>query len=154
MADFRHVFYRHSYFHHRDSGAPTADSDAPAHLRHADLGALQCQAVSVLCRQPGAATRHVGHRHFFASFVGGQGLALAGVNLAALLAIGASTSLAALALASLIATVARSVEQATVASGALNIVFAALGGIMIPTFVMPPVLQTLAQISPMEIGRA
>lgn len=86
---------------------------------------------------------------FLLPLFGGQGLSLAGVNLAALLAIGASTSLAALALASLIATVARSVEQATVASGALNIVFAALGGIMIPTFVMPPVLQTLAQISPM-----
>lgn len=81
--------------------------------------------------------------------LGGQGLSLAGVNAAALLAIGASTSLAALALASLIATLARSVEQATVASGALNIVFAALGGIMIPTFVMPPTLQALAQISPM-----
>lgn len=81
--------------------------------------------------------------------LGGQGLSLAGVNPAALLAIGASTSLAALALASLIATLARSVEQATVASGALNIVFAALGGIMIPTFVMPPTLQALAQISPM-----
>ena len=81
--------------------------------------------------------------------LGGQGLSLAGVSLAALLAIGVSTSLAALALASLIATLARSVEQATVASGALNIVFAALGGIMIPTFVMPPTLQALAQTSPM-----
>ncbi|MDQ2076981.1 ABC transporter permease [Marinimicrobium sp. ABcell2] len=81
--------------------------------------------------------------------LGAQGLSLAGVNLGALLVIGASTSLAALALASLIATLARSVEQATVASGALNIVFAALGGIMIPTFVMPPALQTLAQVSPM-----
>jgi ABC-2 type transport system permease protein len=81
--------------------------------------------------------------------LGAQGLSLSGVSLGALLAIGASTSLAALALASLIATVAHSVEQATVASGALNIVFAALGGIMIPTFVMPPALQTIAQVSPM-----
>lgn len=84
--------------------------------------------------------------------LGAQGLSLTHVHPGALALIGVSTSLAALGLASLIATLARTVEQATVASGALNILFAALGGIMIPTFVMPPALQTLAQLSPMAWG--
>ncbi len=81
--------------------------------------------------------------------LGAAGLSLA-VNLPALVLMGVSTSLAALALASLVATVARTVEQATVASGGLNILLAALGGIMIPAFVMPPALQMLTRISPMN----
>lgn len=81
--------------------------------------------------------------------LGAVGLSLA-VNLPALLFIGVCTSLAALALASLVATVARTVEQATVASGGLNILLAALGGIMIPAFVMPPALQAITRLSPMN----
>lgn len=81
--------------------------------------------------------------------LGAEGLSLA-VNIPALMLIGVCTSLAALALASLVASAARTVEQATVASGGLNILLAALGGIMIPAFVMPPTLQTLTQLSPMN----
>jgi len=81
--------------------------------------------------------------------LGAKGLSLA-VNLPALALIGIATSLAALALASLIATLARTVEQASVASGGLNILLAALGGIMIPAFVMPPALQWLTRLSPMN----
>lgn len=72
------------------------------------------------------------------------------VSLPALLAVSAATSLAALGFASLIAASARSIEQATVISGAMNILCAALGGIMIPRFVMPPAMQELAVISPMS----
>lgn len=81
--------------------------------------------------------------------LGSSGLSLAGVHVGSLLLVGVCTSLAALGMASLIATLARSVEQAVAATGTLNIVFAALGGIMIPTFFMPPALQALAQVSPM-----
>jgi ABC-2 type transport system permease protein len=81
--------------------------------------------------------------------LGAEGLSLQ-VHLPALLAIGCATSFVALALACLIAALARTLEQATAMSGAINILLAALGGIMIPTFVMPPFMQTLAQASPMN----
>lgn len=81
--------------------------------------------------------------------LGADGLSLQ-VNLPALFAIGAATSIMALAMASLIAALARTLEQATAISGAINILLAAIGGIMIPTFVMPHIMQTLAQASPMN----
>lgn len=71
------------------------------------------------------------------------------VALGPLALIGISVSVAALGFASLVAVSARSIEQATVISGTANIVFAALGGIMIPRFVMPPAMQELSLISPM-----
>lgn len=80
--------------------------------------------------------------------LGAQALSL-DVSLAGLAWMGCSTSVAALGLASLIASAARSLEQATVISGAMSILFAALGGIMIPRFVMPPLMQDLALLSPM-----
>ncbi|HEY7885685.1 MAG TPA: ABC transporter permease [Cellvibrionaceae bacterium] len=86
---------------------------------------------------------------FLLPLLGARGLSLA-VNLPALLVMGICTSVAALTLASLIATLARTVEQATVVSGGLNILLAALGGIMIPAFIMPPAMQTISQLSPMS----
>ncbi len=80
--------------------------------------------------------------------VGSEGLSLQ-VDLLALVAISMCVSIAALGLASLIASIARTVEQATAASGTANILFAALGGVMIPVFIMPEGMQTLSQISPM-----
>lgn len=79
---------------------------------------------------------------------GSEGLSL-DVNLVALLLISMCVSICALGLASLIASIARTVEQATAASGTANILFAALGGIMIPVFIMPQGMQTLSQLSPM-----
>ncbi|WP_049721092.1 ABC transporter permease [Gilvimarinus polysaccharolyticus] len=86
---------------------------------------------------------------FLLPLLGADGLSLR-VQLPALFAIGCATSAMALALASLIAALARTLEQATAISGAINILLAAIGGIMIPTFVMPPLMQTLAQMSPMN----
>ena len=81
--------------------------------------------------------------------LGSRGLSLQ-VNLPALLLMGIATSFVALAVAALVATVARTVEQATVISGGLNILLAAISGIMIPTFLMPPAMQALAALSPMN----
>ncbi|SDU23157.1 ABC transporter permease [Halopseudomonas salegens] len=81
--------------------------------------------------------------------LGARGLSLQ-VNLPALLLMGLATSFAALCMASLVATAARTVEQATVFSGGLNILLAAISGIMIPTFIMPPAMQTIAALSPMN----
>jgi len=61
-------------------------------------------------------------------------------------------SFGAVALALFIATVARTTEQATTIGGVLNIIFGALGGVMVPTFVMPLFMQKLANLSPMSWG--
>lgn len=50
----------------------------------------------------------------------------------------------------LISVTVKSTEQATALGGAANIILAAIGGIMIPKFIMPPAMQTFANISPMS----
>lgn len=49
-----------------------------------------------------------------------------------------------------IAAIARSTEQALLVSGGLNIILAALGGIMVPKSVMPDIMRQLAELSPMS----
>jgi len=66
-----------------------------------------------------------------------------------LAAVALSTSLAAIAWGLLVAVCARTMEQATVIGGVGNILAAAIGGIMVPRFVMPENMQTLADASPM-----
>jgi ABC-2 type transport system permease protein len=66
-----------------------------------------------------------------------------------LAAVAASTSLAAIAWGLLVAVCARTLEQATVIGGVGNILAAAVGGIMVPRFVMPQAMQTLSDFSPM-----
>jgi ABC-2 type transport system permease protein len=79
---------------------------------------------------------------------GGIALSLPG-PLPAYALLGVSISLAALGYGFLISVTARTTEQATVIGGGGNILLAALGGIMVPAFVMPPAMQTLAHLSPM-----
>lgn len=64
-------------------------------------------------------------------------------------AVSACTSLAAIGWGLAIAVCARTLEQATVIGGVGNILAAAIGGIMVPRFVMPEGMQTLADLSPM-----
>ena len=66
--------------------------------------------------------------------------------------LGASASLAAIGFALLIATLARTPEQATTAAATVILILAAIGGIMVPTLVMPPVMQRLAELSPFAWG--
>jgi len=84
-------------------------------------------------------------------FLGGTALTL-GDSLGGLVLIAASVSFCAISLALLIASVARTTEQATTMGGGLNIIFGALGGIMVPKFVMPGFMQDLAILSPMSWG--
>ncbi|MGH8461358.1 MAG: ABC transporter permease [Stenotrophobium sp.] len=63
--------------------------------------------------------------------------------------IGTATSFAAISLALLVAVSVRTTVQATIAGGAISLILAALGGIMVPKLVMPPMMQQLTQISPM-----
>ncbi|MDB5471088.1 MAG: type transporter [Caulobacter sp.] len=88
---------------------------------------------------------------FLVPLLGGQALQLNGSPFALVL-LSAAVSLAALGLALLIAVTARTSEQATMASGLGAIVLAALGGIMIPKFVMPQGMQAIADLSPMAWG--
>lgn len=83
--------------------------------------------------------------------LGGDRLHL-GSSWAGLWLIATSVTLAALGYAMLIAVLARTTEQATTLGGAGNIILAALGGIMVPRFLMPPVMQEVGQLSPLAWG--
>lgn len=84
--------------------------------------------------------------------LGGDALSLAGIHWPALILVLASLSVAAIGFALLIACVARTHAQANTLGPMLNILMAALGGIMVPTFVMPAAMQQLAAWSPMNWG--
>jgi ABC-2 type transport system permease protein len=83
--------------------------------------------------------------------VGGDALSLA-VDPAALFLVASATSIAALGLALLVASLARTAEQATVGAGGANIILGALGGIMVPKQVMPAAMQPITRLSPMGWG--
>lgn len=61
-------------------------------------------------------------------------------------------SLSAVGLASLIAVSSNSTEQASTIGGIMSILLGAIGGVMVPKFIMPDFMQTLANISPMSWG--
>ncbi len=63
--------------------------------------------------------------------------------------IGTATSLAAIGLALLVAVRVRTTLQATIAGGAISLILAALGGVMVPKLVMPTAMQQLTAVSPM-----
>jgi ABC-2 type transport system permease protein len=88
---------------------------------------------------------------YIVPFFGGTALTL-GDSMGGLILIAASVSFSAISMALLIASAARTTEQATTIGGVLNIIFGALGGIMVPKFVMPGFMQDLANLSPMSWG--
>ncbi|MGV8841804.1 MAG: ABC transporter permease [Pseudomonas sp.] len=69
---------------------------------------------------------------------------------AAYLFLAVSLSLATCSLGLLLAAVARSSEQALLLGGGVNIILAAIGGIMVPKSVMPEAMRQLAELSPMS----
>jgi ABC-2 type transport system permease protein len=82
-------------------------------------------------------------------WLGGESLALpARWDLLAIVT--ACTSLTAIGWGLLVAVSARTLEQATVVGGIGTILFAAIGGIMVPRFVMPDSMQTWVDLSPMS----
>lgn len=84
--------------------------------------------------------------------LGGDALSLVGIHWPALLLVLTSLSIAAIGFALLIACLARTHAQANTLGPMCNILMAALGGIMVPTFVMPAAMQQLAVLSPMNWG--
>jgi len=83
--------------------------------------------------------------------VGGEALTLPGsaASLAALSMLSLAVSAAAVGWALLIASLARSSEQATIFGGVGNILMGAIGGIMVPRYVMPIAMQAWTRLSPM-----
>ncbi len=72
------------------------------------------------------------------------------VSWSALFLISSATSIAALGIAILVAALARTNDQANTFGSLANVLSAAIGGIMVPQWVMPKFMQTVAQISPMN----
>ncbi|GHU14093.1 hypothetical protein AGMMS50225_25260 [Betaproteobacteria bacterium] len=94
----------------------------------------------------------VGVGRWVVPLCGGEALRLpddAGALLALWL-VSLAVSVAAVGWALLIASIARSSEQATVIGGVGNILMGAIGGIMVPKFVMPLAMQPWTQVSPMS----
>jgi ABC-2 type transport system permease protein len=81
-------------------------------------------------------------------WLGGETLALP-ARWDLLIAVTACTSLAAIGWGLLVAVASRTLEQATVIGAVGNVLAAALGGIMVPRFVMPQSMQAWAELSPM-----
>ncbi len=75
-----------------------------------------------------------------------------GGSISGLVAISMALSLSAIGLSILIATIVDSVEQATTIGGIINILLGAIGGVMVPKFVMPSFMQEFANVSPMSWG--
>ena len=88
---------------------------------------------------------------FIVPLLGGEALSIQG-HPTAFIALSASISFAALGMALFIAVISKTTEQATMLSGLGNILLAAIGGIMVPKFVMPETMQLFANLSPMSWG--
>jgi ABC-2 type transport system permease protein len=84
--------------------------------------------------------------------LGGEALSFANVNGPALLLVVGAIGAAAVSLALMLSCLVRTQAQAAAVGPVLNVLMAALGGIMVPTFVMPAAMQTLAALSPMNWG--
>ena len=63
-----------------------------------------------------------------------------------------AASLAAIGFGLLVATFARTPEQATTFGATSVLIFAALGGVMVPKLVMPALLQRISNVSPLSWG--
>jgi len=84
--------------------------------------------------------------------LGGDALSLAGIHWGALVFILLAVSTAAIGLALALASLVRTQAQAATMGPVVNILMAAIGGVMVPKFVMPDVMQRIAEFSPMNWG--
>jgi ABC-2 type transport system permease protein len=84
--------------------------------------------------------------------LGGDALSLAGIHWGALLTALFAIGLAAVSMALALACAVRTHAQAAAIGPIANVLMAAIGGIMVPKFVMPAAMQKLAELSPMNWG--
>ncbi len=88
---------------------------------------------------------------FVVPWFGGGSLTLGHAPLALCL-MAVAASFASVSYALLIANLVSTSEQATIFTGVCNLLMAAVGGIMVPVFLMPPMMQALSHYSPMAWG--
>jgi ABC-2 type transport system permease protein len=93
----------------------------------------------------------IGAGVYIVPLLGGDALT-PGHSISGLAMVSLSLSIAAIGTSVLIAVLAHTVEQATTVGGLINILFGAIGGVMVPKFYMPQSMQTFADISPMSWG--
>ncbi|HSD36749.1 MAG TPA: ABC transporter permease [Rhodocyclaceae bacterium] len=84
--------------------------------------------------------------------LGGDGLSLAHIHRGSLLLLLTALSMAAVGMALALASLIRTHAQASTLGPIINVLMAALGGVMVPTSIMPQAMQTLAGYSPMNWG--
>ncbi len=88
---------------------------------------------------------------FIVPLFGAEALTLEG-SVIALMMVSLALSLSAIGMSMLIAVIVESVEQATTIGGIINILLGAIGGVMVPKFIMPDFMQTFSNVSPMSWG--
>ena len=88
---------------------------------------------------------------YLVPLLGGDSLQING-NYGLIFIISSSISIAAISFAILIANISNTSEEATTIGGVSNIILAALGGIMVPKYVMPEFMQEITKYSPMNWG--
>lgn len=93
----------------------------------------------------------IGAGVYIVPLLGGDALT-PGHSIFGLAMVSLSLSIAAIGTSVLIAVLAQTVEQATTVGGLINILFGAIGGIMVPKFYMPQSMQAFADVSPMSWG--
>jgi ABC-2 type transport system permease protein len=84
--------------------------------------------------------------------IGGEALSLRGIDWVALGVALAAVSLAAVGLALALGCVVRTHAQAAAVGPVANVLMGAVGGIMVPKFVMPAFMHRVAECSPMDWG--
>ncbi|HZE92085.1 MAG TPA: ABC transporter permease [Rhizobacter sp.] len=84
--------------------------------------------------------------------LGGQALSLAGIHWDALVLAIAAIGVAAVSMSLALACAVRTYAQAAATGPILNVLMAAIGGIMVPKFMMPAAMQRVAELSPMNWG--
>lgn len=89
--------------------------------------------------------------HWLLPALGTQAFALT-ASLPALMVLTVATGLAAVGFALAVASTATSTEQAAMVGSTSVVLLAALGGVMVPVFFMPPVMQHLSALTPLNWG--
>ncbi len=88
---------------------------------------------------------------YLVPLLGGDSLEIKG-NIALIFLVSSALSFASISFALLIANISRTTEEATTIGGVSNIILAAIGGIMVPKFIMPKFMQDFSDYSPMSWG--
>jgi ABC-2 type transport system permease protein len=88
---------------------------------------------------------------FLVPLFGGDALQV-DINFLALFIISLSISFGAIGFALFLASIMKTIEQASTIGALSAVIMGAVGGIMVPKLVMPPLMQSMTMLSPMSWG--